>query len=57
VVNQLLNENQVIIMEDLNVSGMLKNHNLARSIQELSLYKFKILLEYKANWYGRYYTN
>jgi putative transposase len=32
---------------------MMKNHNLARSIQELSLYDFKTKLLYKANWYGR----
>ena len=51
--NQLLSENQVIVIEDLNVSGMLKNHNLAKSIQELSLYRFKELLTYKSNWYGR----
>ena len=53
ITNQLLNENQVIVMENLNVNGMLKNHNLARSIQELSLNRFKNMLTYKANWYGR----
>jgi putative transposase len=53
VTNQLLNENQVIVMEDLNVKGMMKNHNLAKSIQELSLYRFKEILKYKAEWYGR----
>jgi putative transposase len=51
--NKLINENQVICMEDLNVSGMLKNHNLAKSIQELSLHKFKTMLQYKSLWYGR----
>ena len=40
-------------MEDLNVSGMLKNHKLAKSIQELSLNRFKTILKYKAEWYGR----
>jgi len=53
VVNQLINENQVVVIEDLNVKGMMKNHHLARSIQELSLFRFKQLLKCKAEWYGR----
>jgi len=53
IVNQLLSENQTIVIEDLNVKGMLKNHNLSKSIQELSLYRFKEILKYKASWYDR----
>jgi putative transposase len=53
VTNQLLNENQVIVMENLNVKGMLQNHNLAKSIQELSLYHFKEILRYKSKWSDR----
>ena len=53
VVNQLLSDNQVIVIENLNTAGMMKNHHLARSIQELSLYRFKSILKYKADWYKR----
>ena len=51
--NKLLNENQVIVIEDLGISNMLRNHNLAKSLQELSLYRFKSIIEYKAKWYSR----
>jgi len=53
ITNQLLSENQTTVIEDLNVKGMLKNHRLAKSIQELSLNRFKNMLMYKAGWYGR----
>jgi putative transposase len=52
VSNKLLNDNQVIVIEDLNVKGMMQNHHLAKSIQELSLYRFKEMLRYKSEWYG-----
>lgn len=35
-------------MEDLNVQGMLKNHKLAKAIQEIGFYRFKSILTYKA---------
>lgn len=53
VSNQLIDENQVVSIESLGVSGMMKNRKLARSLQELSLYRFKSMLRYKADWYGR----
>lgn len=44
VVNDLLKCYDVIFMEDLNVSGMLKNHKLAKAIQEVGFYRFKSIL-------------
>lgn len=44
VVNSLLADNDVVFMEDLNVSGMLRNHYLAKAIQEVGFSRFKQLL-------------
>lgn len=48
VVNELLTYYDTIYMEDLNVRGMLRNHKLAKSIQEVGLYRFKSVLQSKA---------
>lgn len=53
VSNTLIDENQIICMEDLNVKGMLRNHKLAESVQEMNFGEFRRILEYKANWYNR----
>ena len=48
VVNELLSQYDSVYMEDLNVQGMLKNHKLAKAIQEVGFFKFKITLQNKA---------
>lgn len=53
VTSRIVRENQTIIIEDLNVSGMMKNRNLAKHISSASWSEFFRQLQYKCEWYGK----
>ena len=50
---KIVSENQAIVFEDLNVSGMVKNRKLARAISQQGWREFRTLIESKSAKFGR----
>jgi len=53
VTTKIISENQVIVLESLKVSNMMKNHCLAQAISDVGLFEFRRQIEYKAKWNNR----
>jgi len=52
---KIVNENQVIVVEDLAVKNMVKNHSLAKAISDVGWGQFCTMLKYKAEFDGKVY--
>ncbi|NEQ71194.1 MAG: IS200/IS605 family element transposase accessory protein TnpB [Symploca sp. SIO2D2] len=50
---KVVSENQTIVLEDLNVSGMVKNRKLSRAISQQGWREFRVLVEAKSEKYER----
>lgn len=55
ITHKLINENQVIVSEDLDISKMMEERNLAKQIQDCGWYELTRQLQYKADWNNRQY--
>ena len=52
---RIVNENQVIVLENLAIKNMVKNHNLAKAISQVGWGQFCTMLKYKAEQFGKIY--
>ena len=50
--SRLAKTKSVVVLEDLNVRGMLQNHHLAQAIADVGMAEFRRQLTYKGAWYG-----
>jgi putative transposase len=50
---EIVNQYDNIAIENLNISGMVKNHKLSKHIADCSWGTFETYLKYKADWYGK----
>jgi putative transposase len=50
---RLVRENQTIVIEDLKIGNLVKNHRMARAIHDAAWWQLRSFLKYKAEWYGR----
>jgi putative transposase len=51
--SKIVSENDVICVEDLNISGMMKNRRLSKAIADVGIFELNRQIEYKAQWYGK----
>src|SRR5262249_51822728 len=52
ITTRLAKTKSVVVLGDLNVSGMLRNQHLAQAISDVGFAEFRRQLEYKAAWHG-----